>query len=66
MRAQRLEGDDDIEAFAAWVVKDVRECMNFSYADYVTKFKNVDWGSLANVQMRYLRLIYPSVIHWFN
>lgn len=52
MTAQRQEGKDDIQAFAAWVVKDVKECMNFSYVDYITKFKNVDWASQANVQMR--------------
>lgn len=52
MKAQRQDGKDDIEAFAAWAIKDEKECMNFSYADYITKFKNVDWGSQANVQMR--------------
>ncbi|KAG5670266.1 hypothetical protein PVAND_000543 [Polypedilum vanderplanki] len=61
---------DDIEAFGAWIVHNnaVHEesCLDFSYANNIIKYRDVEWGSEANQQMR--QWIYQTCAEfaWFQ
>lgn len=66
MKEQKAGGKDDVEAFGAWVVKDETECMTFSYAAYVEKFRNTTWDSEANRQMRQWTYQTCAEFAWFQ
>lgn len=66
MKQQSEAGKDDIDAFGAWVIRNENECLNFSYNDYVEKFRNVIWGSEANAQMRQWTYQTCAEFAWFQ
>ncbi len=66
LKAEIAEGKNNVEAFGAWVIKDERDCMNFSYPDYIQKFTNITWGSEANRQMRQWTYQTCSEFAWFQ
>lgn len=66
MKSKITEGKDEIEAFGAWVIQYEKECMNFNYKDYVEKFRNVTWGSVANQQMRQWTYQTCAEFAWFQ
>jgi hypothetical protein len=51
---RHINAKEDIEAFGSWVVSqgDEEICLDFSYANSVEKYNNIEWGSIANQQMR--------------
>lgn len=51
-REKEQNKKEDLEAFASWVNHDSFLCMDMSYKNNVKKFRNIDWGSDANRQMR--------------
>lgn len=57
---------EDIEAFAAWILRGSSGCMDFSYANHVEKFNNVTWGSEANRQMRQWTYQTCSEFAWYQ
>lgn len=78
-RAGRIEGacnsmrrvledptKDDLDAFATWVVGGSTACLDMSYQNMVTKFRNDTWGSEANRQMRQWTYQTCSEFAWFQ
>lgn len=66
---QRVKEDpsrDDLDAFAGWVTDGHRSCMDMSYQNSVEKFRNVEWGSEANRQMRQWTYQTCSEFAWFQ
>jgi thymus-specific serine protease len=51
-REKEQNGKEDLEAFAAWVTHESIMCLDMSYKNSVKKFRNTEWGSEANRQMR--------------
>jgi hypothetical protein len=47
MNSKAASGNDDLDAFAAWVKHNKILCIDMSYKNSVRKFSNVEWGSEA-------------------
>lgn len=57
---------DDLDAFAAWVTDGSNSCLDMSYQNSVNKFRNIEWGSEANRQMRQWTYQTCSEFAWFQ
>lgn len=65
-REKEQNGKEDLEAFAAWVNHGSLMCLDMSYANNVKKFRNIDWVSEANRQMRQWTYQTCSEFAWFQ
>ena len=60
------KGKDDLEAFAAWIRHGDLMCLDMSYKNNLEKYKNIEWGSVANQQMRQWTYQTCSEFAWFQ
>lgn len=65
-RKKEDEGMEDMDAFAAWVKIGLYSCMNMNYENNLKKFRNIEWGSEANRQMRQWTYQTCSEFAWFQ
>lgn len=65
-RMKVLESMDDLDAFAAWIKHGAYMCLDMKYQNNVKKFRNVEWGSEANRQMRQWTYQTCSEFAWFQ
>lgn len=66
MQRKKEEGLDDADALGAWVMHGQKECLDMSYANFVTKFRKVEWEEEANRQMRQWSFQTCSEFGWFQ
>lgn len=66
MKREKQQGSDDLDAFAAWVKLDSWTCLDIGYERNIRKFRNVEWGSEANRQMRQWTYQTCSEFAWFQ
>lgn len=66
-RKKQDESKEDLEAFGAWVNQGLGSpCLDMKYTNNVEKFRNVEWGSEANRQMRQWTYQTCSEFAWFQ
>lgn len=65
-REKEQNEKDDLEAFAAWVNQGSLMCLDMSYEKNVQKYRNIEWGSEANRQMRQWTYQTCSEFAWFQ
>lgn len=61
-----VDGNNDLDGFAAWIRHNKKTCVDMSYRNAVKKFSNVEWGSEANRQMRQWIYQTCSEFAWFQ
>lgn len=66
MKHEKEQDSDDLDAFAAWVKLDMWSCMDVGYERNIQKFRNIEWGSEANRQMRQWTYQTCSEFAWFQ
>lgn len=66
MKNEKQQGSDDLDAFAAWVKLDALSCLDMGYDRNVQKFRNEEWGTEANRQMRQWTYQTCSEFAWFQ
>lgn len=65
-REKSVNSKDDMNAFAAWVNQNSNTCLDMSYENNVRKYRNDDWQSVANQQMRQWIYQTCSEFAWFQ
>lgn len=66
MSREKAGNSTDLQAFAAWVKSGAGLCLDMSYSNSVAKFRNTEWGSEANQQMRQWVYQTCSEFAWFQ
>jgi thymus-specific serine protease len=66
MKTERDKGKSELEAFAAWVRHGNLMCLEMSYEKNLEKYRNVEWGSEANQQMRQWTYQTCTEFAWFQ